>query len=392
MKLDDIKDKIVKRVEAQRQDLTALSLRIHDSPETGLKEFKASQWLTEYLEKNGFAMERGICQLPTAFRATYGSGKPRIGILAEYDALPGIGHGCGHNIIAGSAIGAGIAAQTAVDEYIGSIFVIGTPAEELIGGKVMMAERGAFADLDIAMMIHPGVRDVAITSALARVGLMVEFFGKEAHASARPEDGVNALEAMIQSFNNINSLRQHIRNQARIHGIITDGGTAANIVPAHSAGHFLVRAEDDKYLEELREKALNCFRAAALATGCRLEYRWTDTRYAALRTNLKLAETYAKNMEALGRRIFEPNLNRGMGSTDMGNVSAIVPSIHPSVAIAPSDVIGHSPEFAVAAASEEGMKGMIDSAKALAMTVADVLAQPNLLIEIKEEFAHNYQN
>jgi len=236
------------------------------------------------------------------------------------------------------------------------------------------------------MMVHPGVYDAATTQALACIGLDVEFRGKAAHASAQPEAGINALEAMLLSFAAINSLRQHIKDKARIHGIITDGGEAANIVPAHSAGIFIVRAEDDGYLDELREKVLDCFVGAAAATGARLEYRWGKVRYAPLRNNLALARLFRQNMQSLGRKVLLANPAKAFGSTDMGNVSQIAPAIHPDVAIAPKEVIAHSPEFAQAAASEAGIKGMLDSAKALAMTVVDLVANPEIVARIKREF------
>ena len=372
-------------MEARREELIELSLRIHQNPELGFQEVKASQWLTSYLKRNGFRVEKGICQLATAFSGEYGSGKPRIALIAEYDALPQLGHACGHNIIAASAIGAGVALKGAIDQLGGSVVVIGTPAEELHAGKGIMVQRGAFDDVDAAIMVHPSVLDIASTQALACITLEVEFIGKAAHAAALPELGVNALEAMIQAFNGINSLRQHIRDRARIHGIITQGGEAPNVVPAYAAGNFLVRAEDEAYLEELKEKVLNCFKAASLASGARLEYKWSEAYYAPLRVNMALAEVFTKNLEALGRKV-APAMNRAFGSTDMGNVSAVVPSIHPTVAIAPIEVLPHSPEFSSAAASEMGHRGLIDGAKALAMTVVDLIAQPEAMTKIKDEF------
>jgi amidohydrolase len=382
----ELKASVIAEIEARRQQLRDLSLKIHSTPELGFQEVKAAAWLSQYLEKNGFSIERGICELPTAFRGSYGQGKPAIALLAEYDALPQLGHACGHNLIAGGAIGAAVAAKLAIDRFGGSILVIGTPAEELYGGKAIMAQRGAFDNLDLAMMVHPGSHDAATTQALACIGLEVEFWGKAAHAASRPEAGINALEAMLQSFAAINSLRQHIKDKARIHGIITSGGEAANIVPAHSAGTFIVRAEDDAYLDELKEKVLNCFSGAATATGARLEYRWGEGRYAPLRNNLTLARLFRRNMQSLGRKMLLSNPNRAFGSTDMGNVSQIVPGIHPGVAIAPKEVVIHSPEFALAAASEAGIQGMLDAAKAMAMTVVDLVADPEIVIRVKREF------
>ncbi|MBE9502194.1 MAG: M20 family metallopeptidase [Dehalococcoidia bacterium] len=380
-----LKATVTKEVEARQEELIKLSLRIHQNPELGFQEAKASRWLTSYLKRNGFKVEKGICQLATAFRGEYGTGKPRIALLAEYDALPKLGHACGHNIIAAIAVGAAVASRGAIDQLGGTVLVIGTPAEELHGGKVIMVKRGAFDDVDAAMMVHPSVLDIASIRALACIGLEVEFWGKAAHAAAHPEGGINALEAMLQAFNGINSLRQHIRDRARIHGIITHGGEAANIVPAYTAGSFLVRSEDEAYLDELKEKVLNCFKAASLASGARLEYKWSEVYYAPLRINLALAELFTKNMEALGRKVAPP-MNQAFGSTDMGNVSVVVPSIHPMVAIAPVEVLAHSPEFCSAAASETGHRGLIDGAKALAMTVVDLIAEPEAMNRVREEF------
>ena len=386
MNIEKLKAQVSGEIDARRHQLSELSLKIHSNPELGFQEVKAAAWLTQYLEENGFSIERGVCQLPTAFRASYGQGKPAIAILAEYDALPKLGHACGHNLIAACAVGAGVASKPTIDRFGGSILVLGTPAEELYGGKVIMAERGVFNSVDIAMMVHPGVYDIATTQALACLALEVEFFGKAAHAAAQPEEGINALEAMLNAFAAINSLRQHIKDKARIHGIITDGGEAANIVPAHSAGTFLVRAEDDTYLDKLKQRVLNCFIGAATASGARLEYKWGDTRYAPLRNNLTLAQLFAQNMQSLGREVKLHDHSKAIGSTDMGNVSQLVPSIHPFVAIAPVEITAHSPQFASAAASETGTHGLLDAAKALAMTVIDLAANPKVVIKVKEEF------
>jgi amidohydrolase len=383
---ESLKASVMGEIDSRRHELSELSLKIHSNPELGFQEVKAIAWLIRYLEGNGFSVERGICEIPTAFRGNYGEGKPAITILAEYDALPDLGHACGHNIIATCAVGAGVASKLAIDQFGGSIVVIGTPAEELYGGKATMIDRGAFDNVDIAMMVHPGAYDTATIQVLACQHLEVEFFGKAAHAAGRPEAGINALEAMIQSFIAINSLRQHIKDKARIHGIITDGGEAPNVVPAHSAGSFIVRAEEDTYLDELKGRVLNCFIGAAKTSGARLEYRWGDVRYAPMRNNLTLAQLFMQNMQSLGHQmqLFEPN--HTFGSTDMGNVSQVVPSIHPFVAIAPVEVANHSPQFASAAASEAGIHGLLDAAKALATTVVDLTANAEIANQVKQEF------
>jgi len=387
--IEKLKASVIGEIDARRHQLSELRLKIHSNPELGFHETKAAAWLSQYLEENGFAIERGICELATAFRGSYGQGKPAIAILAEYDALPGLGHACGHNLIAACAVGVGVASKPVIDRFGGSILIIGTPGEEVHGGKIVMANKGAFNDVDIAMIAHPGVYNAATSQALACQALDVEFFGKAAHAAARPEAGINALEAMLNSFTAINSLRQHIKDKARIHGIITDGGEAANVVPDHTAGTFLVRAEDDTYLDELKQKVINCFIGAATASGARLEYKWGDRCYAPLRSNLTLARLFQQNMESLGHRVELYPLSNAFGSTDMGNVSQLVPSIHPTVAIAPTEVVIHSPQFALAAVSEAGINGLLDAAKALATTVVDLLANPEIVIKVKEEFVEN---
>jgi len=386
MNAEEIKKTLIEEVENQRESLVEISRKIHSNPELGFHEEKAAELLTDYLKGNGFAVEPGICRLPTAFKAVYGKGKPEIAILAEYDSLPEIGHACGHNIIATSAVGAGVAARQVVDEYGGSVLVIGTPAEELYGGKIVMAERNAFNNLDVAMMVHPGTTDTATTEALACHTLDVEFIGKSAHAAASPEEGINALEALLLSFMAINSLRQHIRSTARIHGIVTNGGEAANIVPAYSSGNFIVRAADGVYLEELEQKVLDCFRGAALATGAGMRYKWDDVCYLPMRNNLTLAGLFAANMQILGRNTSLSEAGASFGSTDMGNVSQIVPAIHGIVSIADENVQVHSPEFADAAISDRGIEGMMDASKAMVMTVADILSNADIQTAIKEEF------
>jgi amidohydrolase len=384
--VSELKARVVSEIENHRDELKELSLRIHANPEIAFQEEKASTWLSDYLREKGFAVEKGICGLATAFQAGYGKGKPVIALLAEYDALPKLGHACGHNIIATSAVGAGIAAKLAVDEFGGTVQVMGTPGEESGGGKVYMVKGGAFKSVDAAMMIHPAGLNTATTKFLALQALEVEFFGKPAHAAAKPEVGINALEAMLMSYAGINSLRQHIRDSARIHGIITDGGDAPNIVPSHTAGHFIVRAVEDSYLEELKIKVLNCFIGAATATGARLKYKWGETRYAPLRSNFVLARMFRKNLQSLGRRVHLVDPRIGIGSSDIGNVSQVIPCIHPLIAIDTARAVTHSPQFAEKAASEAGMRGLFDAAKALAMTVVDLLADPAVLDKARKEF------
>lgn len=390
LELKGLKAKIRSEVDALRQELIQLSLKIHDNPELSFQEKRASSWLIEFLHDNGFRVRRNFVGLPTAFEATYGRGTPRIALLAEYDALPQMGHGCGHNVIAASAVGAGVASKLAVDQVGGTIVVLGTPGEEVFGGKIDMVEARVFDGIDVAMMVHPNTRNTVTMETLACISLDVEFIGKAAHAAAQPYKGVNALEALILGFNSVNALRQHIKGEARIHGIITDGGQAPNIVPARSAARFLIRALDKGYLDELKEKVLNCFRAGSVATGAKLIHHWGERSYLPMKSNVALAGLFNENLESLGRHVQAPDPRFGFGSTDMGNVSQVVPSIHPLVAIAPPEVVIHTPEFAEAAASEAGHEGLLDAAKAMATTVVDILTKPEVLDEIKQEFLSSH--
>ena len=387
MNIEQLKALVITEIDRHSRELYDLGKKIHANPELGFHEQKASGWLTDFLAENGFKIERGIYGLETAFRATYGQDKPVIALLAEYDALPELGHACGHNLIGTASAGGAVGACPVVDECGGQIVVIGTPAEELYGGKVTMAQRGAFADLDAAMMVHPGGHDSVVTEALACQGISVEFFGIASHAAGRPEAGISALEAMILAYNAIDALRQHIKSKARIHGIITNGGQAANIVPAYCAGNFLVRAPDEVYLAELKEKVLNCFKGAAKATGARLEYKWDELSYAPMLNNLSLGHLFKDNMNQIGRKTRMVDPEKSFGSTDFGNVSQLVPGIHASVSITSSPgTVTHSPQFAEAAVSETGLKAMLDAAKALGMTVADLLADSDNLAKVKAEF------
>jgi amidohydrolase len=384
-----LKQRARDEIDRRKAELIDLSLRIHATPEIAFEEHRSSAMLADFLEGNGFTVERGVCELPTAFRATAGSGSPRIAFVAEYDALPGVGHGCGHNIIGTASSAAAIAVRGLLEQAGGgTVQLIGTPAEEAAGGKVYMIARGAFDGLDCAMMVHPGNRDTAVAYALACLELEVEFHGRAAHAAARPEAGLNALDAMIIAFSSIGLLRQQVRDSARIHGIITDGGQAVNVIPHHTAAKFLVRTEEDDYMDEvLKPKVLACFEGAAKATGCELTYKYNEeARYKTMRTNLVLAEAYRANVESLGRKTVAPESKRSMGSTDMGNVSQHVPGIHPGIAIAPQHIPIHTEDFRDLAKSEAGHRGLLDGAKALAMTGIDVLTDPELRRRMKEEF------
>jgi amidohydrolase len=386
MDIGKLKDAISKDIDSRAAPLGALSQKLHDNPETAMKEVKAVGWLTQYLKDNGFKVETGICGMPTAFKAVYGKGKPAIGFLAEFDALPKIGHACGHNLIAVTSLAAGIASKLAADEYNATIVVYGTPGEEGDAGKAQMEQKGAFRDIDVAMITHPGGGNQVVEGALACQTINVEFFGKAAHAAANPDQGISALEAMILSFNAIDALRQHIKPTARVHGIITDGGEAANIVPAHTAGSFIVRAVDDDYLDVIKEKVLNCFKGAAMATGATLKYEWAGVRYSAMRNNMIMAKMFRKNFQGLGHKIPLGDISGSKGSSDVGNVSALAPAIQPYVGIAAEKILIHSTEFEKVTGTGEALKVMLDAGKAMAMTAADLLAEPDTLRSVREEF------
>ena len=371
------------RVDADRALLLELSGRIHAHPELAFEEHRAAAWLCEYLESRGLAVERGAYGLPTAFAARAGSGHPRVAVLCEYDALPGIGHACGHNVIAAAGAGAGAALAAAVAETGGSVVVLGTPAEEGGGGKVVMARAGAFAEIDAAMMIHPASLELLSMNTLAVTSVEVEYRGRAAHAAAAPHRGVNALDGLVTAYQAIAQLRQHVRATERVHGIITNGGQAPNVVPERAAGLFLVRAATEQQRAQLRERVEACFRAGALASGAECHLRHVGEDYSDLWTNQALAAAYQANLAHLGRQVTDAQVT---GSTDMGNVSKLVPSIHPMVSIAPAGVALHTEEFARYAASPSGQRGVLDGAKALAMTAIDVLTTPALYAAARAGF------
>ncbi len=387
--LEELKQRVVAAIEARREELIRISDAIHAQPELAFKEYKAAALLSDTLQENGFAVERNVVGLETAFVATLEgqAGGPTVALLAEYDALPGLGHACGHNIIGAAAVGAALAVQSVLAELSGRIQVIGTPAEEGGGGKVIMADAGVFDGIDAAMMIHPSNNNLVGRLSLTAYPVSIEFFGKAAHAAAKPDEGINALEAMILTFNGINALRQHLRDDARIHGIITHGGDAANVVPDYSAARFIVRAADTPYASQVLEKVHACAQGAALASGARLTFRQDGPRYDARIPNPKMVALFRDNLLALGLEAVLATGNERMGSSDIGNVSQIVPAIHPYIAIGPEELIGHSKEFCQAAASPAGHAGLLNGAKALAMTAVDLLAAPVNLDEVRLTFA-----
>src|SRR5262245_49181259 len=334
------------RVDAERQTLIDLSHRIHAHPELGFEEERASSWVSEALTDAGFAVETGVGNLPTAFVARAGSGPLHVAICAEYDALPAIGHACGHNIIAAAAVGAAMAAARVADDVGLTVSVVGTPAEENGGGKIVLLERGVFAGVHAAMMVHPAPLDAVLPPMLALSQFQVRYRGKAAHASAFPELGVNALDALTVAQTGIGLLRQHLSPTDRVHGIVTKGGDAPNVVPSDACALYIVRSRTLAELDEVRGRVLKCFQAGALATGSTLEVTPDHDPYAEVLHDAEIAAAYRHNAEAVGR--YFPELGalaeRAAGSTDMGNISLVLPTIHPFIGIDSLPAVNHQPE------------------------------------------------
>jgi len=383
-----LKDDVAVAVDRLADDLERLSRRIHDNPELGYQEVKAAAWLAEFLGAQGFKVERGVAGVDTAFRATLDGGEgATVAILCEYDALPAIGHACGHNVIAAAGAGAG-AGLAAVRDRLprGRVLVIGTPAEEGGGGKIRLIRGGVFAGVDAAMMCHGWDRWVAHQDLLGIVRVGFEFTGKAAHASADPWEGINALDAVIQTFNNVSMLRQQVRPEARIHGIVTSGGAAPNIIPESAAATFYVRAASLDYMWALQKRVIACAEGAARATGCALKVTERDDAYEPMRRNAALLEAWRGNLRRLG--VTEaPEPKDRLGSSDVGNVSQVVPTIQPLMKIAPDGTPIHSRAFEAAAVSPLAREGMVTAAKAMALTALDLLADPALVARAKQEHA-----
>lgn len=380
--LEQAKQTAERTIEAASSALREISLSIHAKPELNYEEHHAHTVLTDYLAAQGFAVERGAYGMPTAFKAVTGSGGPTIAVFCEYDALPGIGHACGHNLIAISGLATAIGLKAALGEGNGSVLVLGSPAEEGGGGKLQMIEAGALEGLDAAMMLHPSPADSAWPSMIALEQFTVEYFGRNAHAGASPWAGVNALDAMVVAYTSISVLRQQILPTDRVHGVIRNGGEKANIIPDYTMAEYFVRARNLRELEDLKRKVMACFEGAATATGCRVEVKSMGPGYADVVTNDVMAEAYCENMERFEVRVAGKAASAGLGgaSTDMGNVSYVLPSIHPVFAIPTEPGVGnHTPGFTAAAATEEAHKATIRASKGLAMTALDLYANPELL-------------
>src|SRR5262245_16999364 len=378
--LADAKARLAAEVDRRADDLVDVSRRIHARPELCYEETFAHDLLAGVLEDAGLAVTRSARGVDTAFEAAAGDEGPTIAVICEYDALPGIGHGCGHNVIAAAGLGAGLAAAALAGELGGRVRVLGTPAEEGGGGKVRLLDGGAFAGVDAALMVHPADADLMAMDVVALHQAHVTYQGEAAHAAAFPHRGRNALDAAVLGYVGVAALRQHIEPGERIHGIITDGGDKPNIVPAYARAEWIVRSPTVAGLDLLKSRFLACLEGGAAAAGCEMDVTWIEPVYADMLDNQAICERYRANAEALGRIVRAPSpAARVVGSTDMGNVSYTVPSIHPMIKVAPPGVPIHTPAFAGFAGGPDGDAAVIDGAKALAFTVADLWLDDGLV-------------
>ena len=386
--LNSVKDRIDEVVERHAEALIEASHQVHAHPELGFQEHHAHDVLSKVLEGAGLAVTRRARGVDTAFEARVGSEGPVVAVLCEYDALPGLGHACGHNVIGAAGVGAGIAAATVAEELGGTVVVLGTPAEEGGGGKVKLALQGAFDDVDAALMVHPAGIESTRIEAIAIQRLNVTYTGAASHAAAAPQLGRNALDAAVLGYVNVAALRQHIRPDERIHGIFTDGGQAPNVVPERAAASWYVRSPTTRGLELLKLRVMACLEAGTAAAGCSMEVEWVEPAFANMVDNEPMLRAYAANLARTGRTVTEPKPGQGIvGSTDMGNVSHVVPSIHPMIAVAEPDVAIHTAAFERCAGGPRGDQAVLDGARTLAATVVDLWAAPGIMEATRAAFA-----
>ncbi|HWI40181.1 MAG TPA: amidohydrolase, partial [Verrucomicrobiae bacterium] len=383
--LSSIKPRIVDFLASRASDYQEIAELLYSRPETALAEYEASALLTATLEREGFEVQRGVAGMDTAFTATFGGGSPCVCILAEMDALPGLGHACGHNIIAAAAVGAAVSLRHTLPQKAGRVCVYGTPAEEQGLGKAAFITHGLFSEVDFAMMVHPSSRRTLSKQYLGVTKIRFVFKGKGAHAAAYPEEGINALDAVILTFNGVNALRQQLRQDVRVHGIITDGGTAPNIIPERAEALFYVRAEDSGTLDTVTARVAACAAGAAQASGCTLEVFEDAPRLHPFLVNEAFVALYRRQLDFLGLEEVVHDPVRSRGSSDIANVSQVVPTIHPHVPIGQGVRI-HTPEFALATMSREGKGAVLEGATALALTAAELLLDEGVREEIRAVF------
>jgi len=385
-RVDEARGRVMKRVDELAEVLVEASHAIHSHPELGYEEHFAHDLLTGLISEAGLDVSGGAYGLDTAFEGTAGTTGPVLAVLCEYDALPGIGHACGHNIIAAAGAGAGLAAAVVAEELGGRVRILGTPAEEGGGGKVWMIKEGAFEGVDAAVMVHPADADLAMMSSLAVQQVQVSYTGLASHAAAAPEEGLNALDAAVLGYVNVAALRQHIGSDERLHGIFTDGGRKANIVPETASALWYARSPSLAGLERLKVRLLRALEAGADAAGCGFEHCWVEPIYEEIVDSVPLLECYVANAATLGRDVAPPGEQRVVASTDLGNVSKVVPAIHPMIKVAPAGTPIHTAEFAEYAASPDGDRAVLEGAKAMALTIVDCWSDPRILAEARAGF------
>lgn len=387
MDIEKLKERVANEVEAVKEELFEVSDYIHSHPEYCFEEYLSSQILEQHLENHGFRVERGVAGLDTAFRAVYDTGKPgyNIGLFGEYDAVSGLGHACGHNIMGTIALGAGIAVRSVIDEIGGKVSVFGTPAEEGGGGKIIMLEKDVFKGLDAAMILHPASDTVVNDISYSRTDLEVNFYGKTAHAATFPDEGISALNALIQLFNTVNAMGLELMGKGKIIGVITKGGEDPIYIPEHCQAKFTIRSFSMKHKLQLLDRFLDTCRAVAEATRTRFEYQTLGLSYEDIRNNEKIEELLEQNFRRLGETVCPRERELGIGCTDMGNVTHVIPSLQSYIMVA-KGMRGHTREFMEAAGDERGKRAILTGAKAMAMTAVDLLASEENMAMVKAAF------
>ncbi|QMU80365.1 M20 family metallopeptidase [Streptacidiphilus sp. PB12-B1b] len=380
-------DEIDQAVDGRTEQLWEVASALHRDPETAYQEYRAADLLTGALEDGGFEVERGVARMPTAFVARAGTGAaPRVALLLEYDALPQLGHACGHNLIAAAGLGAALALRSVLGDVEGTLLAVGTPAEEGGGGKVAEVQAGVFDGVDAALMVHPGVHDWSRAPLTAQIQLRVRFHGRSAHPTGNPTEGIDALAALIELFNTLNAVSRRLPPGSHVQGIITEGGKATNIVPDLAEGLFGCRGLTTTARDALVEQLTQCAQGIALATGTTVEVTRDTAGYEHFRDNSTLSDRFSQHMRRSGVQLTPPDAGVFLGSSDIGNVSTRIPAIHPFVAIMEPDGSDHTPQFAAAAGSERGRRAMLASAKALACLGSDLLLHPEIRAEAWAQF------
>ena len=388
--MSDAKKKVIAKVAELGPKLIELSHWIHAHPETAWNEVESAAHISKFLRDFGFEVTEKVSGLETAFRAEFGSGDLTIALCAEYDSLPGLGHACGHNIIAASSVGSALALAAVADELKIKVVVLGTPAEEGGGGKIIMLERGAFEDIDVAALVHPGPIDVAIAEPFAVRHIAVKYTGKASHAAAYPEQGINAADAFTVAQVAIGLLRQQLAHTVRVHGVMTNGGEAPNAIPEVTQGRWYIRATTTEQMNETFERVMKCFEAGALATGCQLEIHDESAPYSEFTNHQNLNDLYRENAQAIGR-VFndnDPQSRMNRASTDLGNISKVIAAIHPYIGLNSGTAVNHQKEFAQVCITKDADQAVLDAATAMAMTMVDIAESADLRIYVKN-FSRN---